>query len=252
MDYKKLFDLSSNHVVICGSNGLIGKELVKCFKDLGAKVTGLDINNQNLADADDFFQFDMNSLSSVKDSTEHLIQKNGKIDSWINVAYPRTKDWSKKLEEADLSWFNENTNLHLGGYFQTSKIVLELMKKQGSGSLINYSSIYGIVGPNFNLYKDLPMTNPVAYSAIKAGIINLSRYFATYYGPSGVRINSISPGGVLDNQNSIFVDRYNELTPLRRMALPEEIAAATVFLATPASNYVTGHNLVVDGGWSIQ
>jgi NAD(P)-dependent dehydrogenase (short-subunit alcohol dehydrogenase family) len=248
--YKKIFNFESKIIVVCGAGGLIGKELVKCYAELGARVVSLDINPCEESSNVTALVCDINSENSVRETVKKIIKDFGRIDSWVNCAYPRTKDWGKTLEEADLNWFNENTQLHLGGYFNVSKIVLEQMKIQKSGSLINYSSIYGIVGPNFSIYEDLPMTNPVAYSAIKAGIINLSKYFATYYGPHGVRVNCISPGGVADGQNATFVERYNKLTPLGRMSTKEEIAASTVFLSSDAASFITGHNLVVDGGWT--
>jgi len=125
------------------------------------------------------------------------------------------------------------------------------MKKQGFGSLINMSSIYGLVGPDFTIYEGTDMTMPAAYAAIKGGLNNLTRYLASYYGVSQVRINTVSPGGILDNQPKSFVDNYNKKVPLKRMGNPKDIVSAVYYLLSDEANYVTGHNLVVDGGWSI-
>ena len=124
------------------------------------------------------------------------------------------------------------------------------MKRQGGGSIINFASIYGVVAPDFSIYEGTDMTMPVAYSAIKGGIITLSKYFATYYGGDNIRVNAISPGGIFSGQAESFVDRYAQKTPMKRMGTPEEIAGAVVFLSSNASSYVTGQNLLVDGGWT--
>jgi NAD(P)-dependent dehydrogenase (short-subunit alcohol dehydrogenase family) len=125
------------------------------------------------------------------------------------------------------------------------------MKKQKSGSIINLSSIYGFLGPDFYIYKDTAMTMPAAYSVIKGGIINFTRYLASYYGKYKIRINCISPGGVYCKQPRVFVKRYIQNTPLGRMAYKEDIVGAVIYLASDSARYVTGHNLVVDGGLSI-
>ena len=124
------------------------------------------------------------------------------------------------------------------------------MKDRG-GSLINFASIYGIKGNDFNVYEGTDMSSPMEYSVIKAGIINLTRYLASYFGKYDVRVNTVSPGGVFNHQNKIFVRNYCNKTPLKRMANPQDIAGAVVFLASDLSTYMTGQNIVIDGGWSI-
>ncbi|MBY0518481.1 MAG: SDR family oxidoreductase [Bacteriovoracaceae bacterium] len=249
--YKELFDFKDKVVVVCGAGGLIGKELVQCFIEYNAKVVAIDINKIRHENTDVLcLQMDINSEHSVSTALDNIFKKFGRIDSWVNCAYPRTSDWNKSVEESGPEWFNKNTEIHLGGYYLTSRAVLERMKVQGEGSLVNFSSIYGVVGPNFNIYEGLSINNPVAYSAIKAGIINLSKYFATYYGPFNLRVNCVSPGGVFDNQDSVFVKRYSALTPMRRMAKKQEIAGSVLFLSSNAASYITGQNLLIDGGWT--
>ena len=140
--------------------------------------------------------------------------------------------------------------MHLNGYFLCCRHVLEQMKIQQSGSLINMSSIYGLVGPDFSIYENTQMTMPAAYSAIKGGINNLTRYLASYYGKYQVRVNTVSPGGIYDNQPEAFVESYNKKVPMKRMGQPKDVVSAIYFLLSDESSYITGHNLVVDGGWT--
>jgi NAD(P)-dependent dehydrogenase (short-subunit alcohol dehydrogenase family) len=138
----------------------------------------------------------------------------------------------------------------MGGYFFASRAAAEIMKRHHNGSIINFASIYGISAPDFGLYKGTSLTMPPAYSAIKGGIIAFTKYLATYYAPYGIRANVVSPGGVENGQPSAFVRRYSQKTPLGRMARPEDLVGAVIYLASDASSYVTGTNLVVDGGWT--
>jgi NAD(P)-dependent dehydrogenase (short-subunit alcohol dehydrogenase family) len=124
------------------------------------------------------------------------------------------------------------------------------MKEQKKGSIVNISSIYGVVGPDFGVYEGTEMTLPAAYSAIKGGIINFSRYLAAYLGPNGVRVNCISPGGIFDNQNPVFVENYNKKVPMKRMGLPIDISPAVTFLLSEEASYITGQNIAIDGGWT--
>jgi NAD(P)-dependent dehydrogenase (short-subunit alcohol dehydrogenase family) len=124
------------------------------------------------------------------------------------------------------------------------------MKKQKFGSIVNISSIYGSVGPDFNIYKGTEMTMPAAYSAIKGGVVNFSKYIASYFGSYGIRVNCVSPGGILDNQPLVFISNYEQKVPLRRLAKPNEISPSVSFLLSDSSSYITGHNLLVDGGWT--
>jgi NAD(P)-dependent dehydrogenase (short-subunit alcohol dehydrogenase family) len=124
------------------------------------------------------------------------------------------------------------------------------MAKQSFGSVVNITSIYGIVGPDFGVYEGTKMTMPAAYSAIKGGVINFSRYLASYYGKFGIRVNCVSPGGIFDNQPVQFVTNYEAKVPMKRMGLPKDISPTISFLLSEGSSYITGQNIVVDGGWT--
>lgn len=254
------FSLRNKIAFVNGGAGLIGQKIVEEFALANAKVVILDINKKKSAEIiekldrqgrDVVFEFfDITKLDSIDRILEALQKKYKKIDVWVNASFPRTSDWGKKIEDFPLESFEKNVSIHLNSYSWISRKVCLIMKKQGNGSLINLGSIYGANGPNFNIYEGTKMTSAFAYSAIKGGIINLSRYLASYFGPSGVRVNTICPGGIFDNQDPTFVANYSKQTPLKRMGNPEDIAPAALFLASDAARYITGTTLMVDGGWS--
>ncbi|MCK5180326.1 MAG: SDR family oxidoreductase, partial [Candidatus Omnitrophica bacterium] len=130
------------------------------------------------------------------------------------------------------------------------RVVAMIMKPQGSGSIINMGSIYGVVGNDFTVYEDTEMMGSMPYSAIKGGIVNLTRFMASYFGKNNIRINNICPGGIFNQENSKFVEKYSHKTPLKRMGKPDEVASAVLFLASEAASYITGATIMVDGGWS--
>jgi NAD(P)-dependent dehydrogenase (short-subunit alcohol dehydrogenase family) len=244
-----MFSIRDKVIVVTGGNGLLGKQMVSTFREQGATVVAADINFED-KNADDFI-IDITDENSVKEGIASIVKKYNRIDGWVNNAYPRTKDWGNKFENISLESWRINVEMHLNGYFLCCQVVLEQMKNQGFGSLINMSSIYGIVGPDFTVYEGTEMTMPAAYSAIKGGINNFTRYLASYYGAYQIRVNTVSPGGIFDNQPESFVNNYNKKVPMKRMGSPKDIVSAVYFLLTNDSSYVTGHNLVVDGGWSI-
>jgi len=243
-----MFSIKDKVIVVTGGSGLLGGKIIEVLRGQGAKGISADLT---VPDNDELsIKVDITSEQSVRDAVSAIVAKHGRIDGWINNAYPRTSDWGNKFEDIKVESWRQNVDMHLNGYFLCCQIVLEQMKKQSNGSLINMSSIYGLVGPDFNVYNGTSMTMPAAYAAIKGGLNNLTRYLAAYYGPYQVRVNTVSPGGIFDNQPQPFVTNYNNKVPMRRMGNPMDIASATCFLLTDESSYITGHNLVVDGGWT--
>jgi len=172
------------------------------------------------------------------------------LNGLINNAYPRTKDWGDKFEDISLSSWRKNVDMQMNSVFLICQLTLQIMKKQKSGSIVNISSIYGVVGNDFTIYEGYGGTSPAAYSAIKGGVINFTRYLASYFGKYNVRVNCVSPGGIKDNQHPSFIKRYEDKSPLKRMGKPHEIAPAVTFLLSDESSFITGHNLMVDGGWT--
>lgn len=254
--YSKLFSLKGKIAVVAGGGGLIGSEIVSAFAECGAVAYTADVKPPERKAASPrsggYLTLDISSEKSVKQMFERVLRDNGRLDVFVNSAYPRTGDWWKKTEYVPMASWKKNLDTHLGGYFSCARAAAEAMKRTSTGSIISLSSIYGVVAPDFSLYEGTPMTMPAAYSAIKGGIISLTRYLAAYYAPHKIRVNSISPGGVLNGQPPTFVERYESKTPLSRMASPLDVAAAAVFLASDAAAYITGQNLLVDGGWTIR
>ncbi|MFH6994881.1 oxidoreductase [Flavobacterium sp. FlaQc-48] len=244
-----MFSIKGKVIVVTGGNGLLGKQMVSTFREQGAVVIAADIFFKEKG-VDDFI-VDITDEDSVKKGIVAIVEKYNKIDGWVNNAYPRTKDWGNKFEDIPFESWRKNVDMHLNGYFLCCQVVLEQMKVQGHGSLVNMSSIYGLVGPDFTIYEGTEMTTPAAYSAIKGGLNNFTRYLASYYGAHQIRVNTVSPGGIFDNQPESFVNNYNKKVPMKRMGNPKDIVSAIFYLLCDEASYVTGHNLVVDGGWSI-
>ncbi|MBU0581105.1 MAG: SDR family oxidoreductase [Candidatus Margulisbacteria bacterium] len=254
-------DLKDKVVVIAGATGLIGRGLCKGFMEQGSTIVvtsredakGKELEdelNKSCSGKIDYCRLDIAEEESINNLIKFVLEKYSKIDIFINCSWPRTEGWMKNVEEVPYSFIKENLLTHLGGYFLCTQKMALLMKKQKSGSIINFSSIYGIVGPNFSIYEGTEMTCPPAYPLIKGGIVTMTKYFSTYFAKNNVRVNCISPGGIFNNQNEKFVNKYKQLTPLGRMGKPEDIVGSVLFLASDSSSYITGHCLMIDGGWT--
>lgn len=261
---KDFFDLSGKIVIITGGAGLIGKAYVEACAQYGAIVIFVDINdtaaNKVVADVKKkthnqnvFHQkCSIVNKGEIKKLIDVVLKRHGKIDALVNNAYPKSKNYGKKYEDVSYEDFCENLNLHLGGYYLMTHELSLVMMKQKSGVIVNMGSHYGFAAPRFEIYEGTDMTMPVEYSAIKGGIINLTRYLAAYLGKYNIRVNAISPGGVFNNQPKSFVKKYEQKVLLgKRMASVDDLAGVLVFLLSDASKYMTGQNIVVDGGLTI-
>jgi len=258
--YPEKFQLNNRVAVVTGGAGLIGAATCQALAEAGAKVYIAEVNTEAAEQLVQQFKkaglksesivLDISSEESIKAVIKTIIQKDKHIDIWVNNAYPRTADWGNKFEDVKAESLRKNVDDHMNGYFLCCQNVVAEMKKNKRGVIINLGSHYGVLGPNFSIYKGTDMTMPAAYSLIKGGIVNFSRYLATHCALFNIRVNAVCPGGVFDHQPGTFVEKYNKLVPLNRMAKPEEIASTILFLCCDAASYITGQVIMVDGGLS--
>lgn len=240
--------LKNKVIIVTGGCGLLGKEIIRDLESKEAIAINADINVVTNFDKHTL-AIDITSEESVINAIKLLSEFYGKIDGLVNNAYPRTKDWGTKFEDITYESWQKNVDIQMNSTFLfIQKIMPELLKTKGA--IVNMASIYGVVGNDITIYENTSINTAAPYSAIKGGIINFTRYLASYYGRKGVRINCVSPGGIFDNQHETFVANYEKKVPMGRMGNPDDIAPAVSFLLSDDAKYITGQNLIVDGGWT--
>lgn len=263
-NYEKLSLPQDKVIIITGGAGLIGKAFSLACASIGGSVIIADMDKgrgeqalrqiQEVTGSDKhrYISCDITNKESVLGLIKSVQGEFGRIDALVNNAYPRNRNYGRKFEDVEYEDFCENVNSHLGGYFLVTKEISKVMKDQKNGNIINMASIYGFHAPRFDIYEGTEMTVPVEYAAIKGAIINLTKYLATYLSESNIRVNSISPGGVFDNQSQTFIDKYTKHVKVgSRMANTDDLVGVLLFLLSDSSGYITGQNFVVDGGWSL-
>ena len=255
---KKL--LENKTILIAGAGGLLGSQLVASALDQGAKVIAADINIEKLEILLNSLNIDINQFSlkimhldiTQEESIKNIFSENCNIDGAINTTYPRNKTYGAHFFDVTLDSFNENVSLHLGSSFLfTQQCAAYFRKHNNPFSLVNISSIYGVMVPDFSIYENTSMTMPVEYAAIKSGLLHLNKYVVKYINDSNFRINSVSPGGIFDNQPKSFVEAYNAKTHGAGMLNPEDMLGSILFLLSDQSRYVTGQNIIVDDGFTL-
>ena len=174
-----------------------------------------------------------------------LMQRYGHIDALVNNAYPRNKNYGKKLEDVTYADFCDNVNMHLGGYFLVTQQFCLTFKDQGFGNVVNISSIYGSMAPRFEIYEGTPMTMPVEYAAIKSAIEHLTRYFAQYFKGTGIRVNCLSPGGILAGQPADFLAAYNKHCASKGMLDADDLLGALMFLLSDESSFINEYKNIL-------
>jgi NAD(P)-dependent dehydrogenase (short-subunit alcohol dehydrogenase family) len=261
----KLFDLSKKVAIVTGASGQLGGEYVLALLDAGASVAAFDIWLENPKSkiknisSEKFcaVEIDITQKNSIKEGLEKVCSKFGNPNILINNAAidtpPDATDYDTGPFETypESSW-QEMIDVNLKGMFLCCQVIGEQMAEKEGGSIINISSVYGMLSPDQRIYeyKDKPFFKPVAYSITKAGVPNLSRYLATYWAMKGVRVNTLTLSGVFNNQDEAFLENYTRKVPLGRMARENEFNGTIIFLASDASSYMTGANVIVDGGYS--
>lgn len=240
--------LKDKVIIVTGGSGLLGREIVSDLMLKGAMAINADINEDTDLKKNNF-KIDITSEKSIVDGIETISKYYGKIDGLVNNAYPRTEDWGTKFEDISYKSWQKNVDIQMNSTFLfIQKLMPELLKTKGS--IVNMASIYGVVGNDMTIYENTNIGTAAQYSAIKGGVINLTRYLASYYGKQGVRLNCVSPGGIFDNQDALFVSNYEKKVPLGRMGTPNDIAPVVSFLLSEEAKYITGQNIIVDGGWT--
>lgn len=243
--------LQGKTVIVTGSLGLIGKEIVRDVAAKGGTCIEVDVSLKP-DPISGRYRCDLTDTAEMRSRVEQICRDHGPIWGLVNSAYPRTPDWGQRdfENEDDQSW-RRNVDYQLNAtVFLTQEVIKYMLGAKHPGSIVNIASIYGIVGNDFTLYDGTAIKSPAAYSAIKGGLINLTRYLASYYGHEGIRVNCVSPGGIFNDQDPVFVQRYERRVPLKRMGTPRDIAPSVSFLLSDDASYISGHNLIVDGGWT--
>jgi len=260
MSFLNKIKLINKTVYILGGFGLIGTKVVKNILSVGAKVVVLDIKKKQIHKNIKYEKFDCSKLKTLEKNFNRIVKKLGCPDVFINCSYPRSKDWDQcSFNKITLKRMTKNIDIHMNSYAWVAKIAAEKMVKNNiKGSIINLNSIYGLLGQDLNVYEKTTMKENMSYSIIKGGLANLTRQMASYYGRFGIRVNSICPGGLKGHvaghsifQENQFIKNYEKKVPLKRLGEPDEVANVITFIASDASSYITGSNVLVDGGWTI-
>lgn len=267
-----MFDLSSKVAVVTGAIGLLGKQHCRALLAAGARVVATDVAKGPLEDfAADLSRewrekiyavsADITQPASLSELRDRVLSRWGTIDVLVNNAAindmfesPQAAAELSKFENYPLDVWRKSLEVNVTGMFLACQILGTEMAKRGSGSIINVASTYGIVAPDQSIYRRPDGTQSfwksAAYPTTKGAVLSFTRFLAAYWGNKGVRVNALSPGGVENGQDEYFLKNYSAKTPLGRMAQPSDYQGAIVFLASDASAYMTGANLVVDGGWT--
>jgi NAD(P)-dependent dehydrogenase (short-subunit alcohol dehydrogenase family) len=263
-----IFSLEGKVAIVTGANGLLGTAHCKSLLEYGANVVMIDVSYPDLLCFDDLYKnqilmlnCDITNKDSLLSAKNIILSKFGKIDILVNnaaindiVENPINALEESKFENYPVELFRKSLDVNVTGTFLCSQVFGAVMAENGKGSIINIGSTYGLSAPNQSLYKDEDgnqvFYKSAAYPTSKGAVVMFTKFLAAYWGSRGVRVNTLSPGGVENNQPFSFIKKYSDMTPLGRMSSVDDYSGALIFLASDASNYVTGTNLSVDGGWT--
>ncbi|HKZ81610.1 MAG TPA: SDR family oxidoreductase [Pyrinomonadaceae bacterium] len=260
----ELMNLQGRVALITGGTGYIGVAMASALAELGCNLCLLDLQDDALVQAANRLRAEWGArVETLRIDLENEQERNtlphalsalfGRLDILINnagfVGDSQLQGWVAPLEEQRVDTWRRALEVNLTAVFHLSQILASMLREYGKGTIVNISSIYGVAGPDLRLYEGTKMGNPAAYAASKGGLIQLTRWLSTVLAPD-IRVNCISPGGVFRNQPGAFVERYVARTPLRRMGTEEDFKGAIAYFTSDLSAYVTGENLMVDGGWT--
>jgi len=255
----KTFDLKEKNILITGGYGYLGKAVVESLCYHGANVYVLGRSKEKFSNSfktiieSEFEYCDVSDQNSVEKAIQNIVQNTGSIDVLINNAFYLPTVSSNELTDTE---FTHGLDGVLTSTYRCIKSAIPIFEKQRYGKIINVSSMYGIVAPEFEIYNNFPnYTNPPHYGAAKAGVLQLTRYFASLLAKINVQVNSITPGPFPSEQvqkSSDFIDELKDKTLLKKIGSPEDLAGAFTFLSSEAANYITGQNIIIDGGWTVK
>ena len=241
---------SNKNILILGGSGLIGTQIVKNLVSVGYNVYVMDKKKNEYLTKKNMILCDISKINLFNRKFDLLTQKE-KIDTVINLSYLKNKNWGKKFLKLKQNDVKENLFLQLGTIILTSQKIIDYFINKKKGNLILFSSIQGISAPKFSHYNNTNMTSPIEYSAAKAGIINMTKYIAKFCEKKKIRVNCISPGGVLDNQPKKFIKRYKESCLSKGLLDSNDLNGIVEFLVSEKSNFINGQNIIIDDGWSL-
>lgn len=246
---KDLINLKNKVCLVTGCNGYIGSDITNKLANLGVKIIGTDLTFKKNKNLRMYIQANLEDKDDINRIVGKINSKFKKIDILINNAsYVGTSEISKKNYKK--VFYNEKyEKLNLSNTIYFTNCLLKNLKRSSSASIINISSIYSFLGYDYKLYKDTSIKAPLAYGVSKAGLVQYTKMLSNALAPK-IRVNAISPGGIFRNQPKKFIKRYLDKTPLGRMGTENDIANAVIFLSSNLSTYITGQNLIVDGGYS--
>jgi len=255
MEMDKLFDIKDKIVVVPGGNGKLGMFVSKALSEKGAKVIILNRNKEsgksatNILKNSYFYKCDITNEKEVEDVSKRIVDQFKRVHILINCAGLSAPG---RIFELTTKMWDNSYAVNIKGAFLCVKYFGEIMKKQKKGNIIHFGSIYGSVSADENIYSDSKFESSLIYATTKSALINFTRYLATHLAKYGIRANLLSPGGFIDkrNQDDFFRKKYCEKTPLGRMANEDDLKGVILFLASDASKYITGENILVDGGWT--
>ena len=241
---------SNKNILILGGSGLIGTQIVKNLVSVGYNVYVMDKKKNKYLTKKNMILCDISKINLFNRKFDLLTQKE-KIDTVINLSYLKNKNWGKKFLKLKPNDVKENLFLQLGTIILTSQKIIDYFINKKNGNLILFSSIQGISAPKFSHYNNTNMSSPIEYSAAKAGIINMTKYIAKFCEKKKIRVNCISPGGVLDNQPKKFIKKYKESCLSKGLLDSNDLNGIVEFLVSEKSNFINGQNIIIDDGWSL-